>query len=99
MNRIQDGDHVVVHGTDPDTGVTAATVHRENGESFEIRGSQERTGCGESFHLEPCLGAPKNVRAFHARSPNKHGAPPMVDSAEYCDGWERIFGGRRDGSN
>lgn len=99
MKSIREGDHLVVHGADPETGVAAATVYRENGETFEVRGSRERTGKGEIFHLEPCPSAPEEVRAFHAHSPNKHGAPPMVNSKEYCKAWERIFGDHKHGSN
>lgn len=99
MSRMRDGDHLVVHGFDPIAGVAAATVYRENGEAFEVYGSRDHASDGDPFCLEPCPGAPEEALAYHAHSPGKHGAPPMVNSRAYCEGWERIFGDRRHGRN
>lgn len=89
MPIMKDGDHVVMGGMDPLTGLAVATVHPESGaEPYEVLGSPEPMPGAEPFHLDRCNGLPAGMPVFHARSTS---GPPMVNSKEYCTGWERIF--------
>lgn len=91
-----------------DDGVGAKVIRAREGrvELGEVRPLAEgRPIHGEVLSLTPREGAPRvcdvkvHVKAPTAtgETPQAHKGPARVASAAYRDGWERLFGGRREG--
>lgn len=88
--KVREGDHLKVHDTMDKDGRVECTLYHADGTGEEVSTTIGGEGAGK-HPLEAC---PNEPNMFHISSSGRRG-PAMANSAQFCEGYVRIFGDKR----
>ena len=89
---IGEKDHLIVIGEED--GILKGAIVQEDGEIAGVASisDPEQGGEGDLYDVEECPSGGPGV--FHVHRSSKRKGPAKVNSSDFCEGWERIFGSR-----